>query len=261
MRTRALLVCLLALAVSPRAARAVNNEGTPQTFFRRFRVFGDAVRTGNVLILPGGGTGTVVNQFPLMSSTRDISGVPADGQVQAAFLFWSASLRNDEATWPGPTMPDDTADFHTPDGVLHGSILGSCAAELTTADGHFYYCTADVTSIVAALPSPNGMYTVSGVDYDYGHVMMPGSAICDPNDPHCQAKYANWSLLVVYAAPSSGTQRDIILYNGYTHFDEQVLAGGVFSPGVGSPPPTQIRSRPPSSSTRPSRIAWRRAAT
>jgi uncharacterized repeat protein (TIGR01451 family) len=228
---------LLAL---PRLAAAVNNEGTPQSFFHRYRVFGDAIRTGNVLILPGGGTGTVVNQVPLASSSATVSGVPADAQVQAAFLFWSASLKNDEATWPGPTMPDDTADLRTPDGALHGSILGSCAAELTTDDGHFYYCTADVTSILAGLGTANGTYTVSGVDYDYGHVLFAGSSACDPNDPHCQAKYANWSLLIVYAARSIGTQRDIILYNGYTHFDEEILPGGVFSPGVGPPTPIQV---------------------
>ena len=35
----------------------------------------------------------------------------------------------------------------------------------------------------------------------------------------------------------------------------------VFSRGAGSRPPTRTRRRPPSSSTRPSRIAWRRAAT
>jgi uncharacterized repeat protein (TIGR01451 family) len=71
-------------------------------------------------------------------------------------------------------------------------------------------------------------------------VLFPGSPFCDQNDPFCQAKYANWSLVVVYSAASVGTARDIILYNGFTHFDEEILNGGVYSSGIAAPTPIQV---------------------
>ncbi|OIP28771.1 MAG: hypothetical protein AUK47_29115 [Deltaproteobacteria bacterium CG2_30_63_29] len=92
--------------------------------------------------------------------------------------------------------------------------------------GGAYGCRADVTSTVVANRTTssgfNGVYTVGGVQGQVGTV----DNTCQCIDVWCQAKFAGWSIVIVYESASDNTQRDIFLYDGFRAIDEEQTTAG-----------------------------------
>src|SRR5687767_498468 len=154
-----------------------------------------------------------VNTVLLSESTANIAGIPPDADLQGVFLWWSGSL----APGQGMASIDDDVIFETADGFSTVVVADTCRFITTftsTTPLSFYYCRADVTDIVEAHPgmfSWNGAYTVGDVFADPGHT---AGGTCAGFDPHCQAKYAAWSIILVYDSASATLQRDVIIYDG-----------------------------------------------
>jgi len=223
------LLCTLVATIGllPRTADALV-DGPPPTLFEQFRLQGDASVAGNTLMLdlcPG------VNTNLLPESSGDISGVPSDATIEGAYLYWAGS--DDRA--------DTTATLVTPSGASQQFTSSSCD-QVPHLDGS-YGCVSDVTSFVAANPRAgndyNGAYTVRGVRADVG--LVDNTMSCQCIDPFCQAKFAGWSLVIVYSSPTELTQRDIFLYRGFRVIDEELNTPGsdsftISGFNVGSPP-------------------------
>src|SRR5690606_20205237 len=150
------------------------------------------------------------------------------------FLFWSASANS----------PDTSAVLQVPNGSSQVvNAQGQCHS--VSHLGGSYGCKADVTNFVRNNPAPggsfNGVYTVRGVNGQTGLV----DNNCQCLDPFCQAKYAGWSIVLVYSSASERTQRDIFLYDGYRVIDEELNSAGqdqftISGFDVGSPPEARL---------------------
>lgn len=240
----AALVLGLLVALWARPADAIV-AGTRPAKFKTFRVYGNGLPIGNTLM----GTdffAPQVNTHLLPSSTATLSGVPPDGEIQAAYLFWAGSYSN--GFYAGPFSPDTVVTFKVVDGASIAVAADECK-EIAIFEG-FYRCRADVSDIVKAHPGGarfNGDYTVSDVDADPGHIDIMAPPNCESTDPTCQAKFASWTMIVVYSSPTAPLQRDVHIYDGFESFDE---TGGPFTSGidsfgidgflVGSPPVGEI---------------------
>ena len=110
----------------------------------------------------------------------------------------------------------------------------------------------------------NGTYFVGDVRASVGQLRQDGSCI----DRFCQAKYAAWSLALVYRSATARTLRDVFIHDGFRGLDEDENSPGVdrftirgfdFPEGgraslsffglegdsfLGVPPQTPIRSSP-----------------
>ena len=209
---------LSALVVSGTAHAVV--EGDLPTVLESYRVFGDGKAIGNTLMANPPPT-TNVNTVLLPSSFASLNGIPADADPEGVFLWWSGSLPPEQ----GVPVPDETATLTLPGGQTMTVMADECklvTAFPTSAPLSFYYCRADVTSFVASNPGMNGyngMYTVGSVEGDTGNVSPTGA--CAMFDPHCQEKYAAWSMVFVYDSPTVPLQRDVLLYDGFVVADEE----------------------------------------
>jgi len=209
------LVCCALLGLSVARAEV---GGTRQTLYRQHQVFGGAVVTGNTL-MRASLADPLVNSQLLPSSPGDINNIPSDSSLVGAYLFWSGSTLNG---------PDATATLSLPDGTTLNVVAPEQCFTLQSFGG-FYACRADVTSALQPHPgarSYNGRYTVGDVRAQPGQLNGDGSCV---NPQTCQAKYAAWSLVLVYESPNSTTLRDISLYDGFLSLDENA-----FSPGIES---------------------------
>jgi uncharacterized repeat protein (TIGR01451 family) len=179
-----------------------------------------------------------INSILLPSSTAQMSDMPFDAEVVAAYLFWSgATPRTLRGRLDPPDLPDRDVDFTLPDGTFYNDLsvdtdlTGFATCRTADALGGFYYCRRDVTDIVAALGAgnANGIYTVGDVDADPGTLDS-----ADGQRIHAQAKYAGWSLVVVWRGPASQTvRRDVVLYDGFLRLDETSSAAGIHSFSIG----------------------------
>jgi uncharacterized repeat protein (TIGR01451 family) len=225
----ALMVWTLALGWSPQHAFGDVN-GDPFLLFQQFRLNGDAAVTGNTLMSDT--CDPRVNSVLLTESFGDMSGIPADAIVEGAYLFWSAS---------NPS-PDNAATLRLPSGSSQ-SITATAPCHTVPNYNGAYACAADVTSFVSTLGSSlNGTYRVSDVQGTPG--LLDGN--CQPiNDPFVQAKFAGWSIIVVYSSPTERTQRDIFVYDGFRALDETFNSPGqdsfsISGFNVGNPPDAKL---------------------
>ena len=218
-------------------------EGTAPAKVGNWRLFGAHSTIGSALMVAGISDGEI-NTVLLPSATAQMREMPFDAQVVAAYLFWSGSSpRTFRDGLPDP--PDQDIDLTLPDGSFYNNLsadtdmtgFGTCRT--TSELGGFYYCRRDVTEIAQTLGpgDQNGVWTVGDVDADWG--------IADPSDaqwPFAQAKYAGWSLIIVWEGRISQTvRRDVVLYDGFLRLDENANSAGIhtFSIGdfrVGEPP-------------------------
>ncbi|MCA9543101.1 MAG: DUF11 domain-containing protein, partial [Myxococcales bacterium] len=195
-------------------------EGDAHQLYQQFRVFGDALSTGNTL-MQSSVADPRVNSFLLPQSGADVRDVPFDGEVVGAFLFWSGSLAG---------RVDRQVDFTVADGTTFRNVQAERCATVNGLGG-FFYCRADVTNQVAAHPGArqyNGRYTVGQLEADIGRLVPDGmgGVVCE--DPQtCQAKYAAWSLVLVYESPSARGLRDVFLYDGFRNYDEDARSPGI----------------------------------
>ena len=192
--------------------------GTRQTLYRQHQLFGGAVMTGNTL-MNASLADPLVNSRLLSSSPGDVEGVPFDAQIEGAYLFWSGSTLNTR---------DNNADLTLPNGTVFNDVTAQRCFTLN-AFGGFYYCRADVTQLIQANPGSrrfNGQYTVGDIRAEPGTLDGNGNCV-EPQE--CQAKYAAWSLILVYSSESSSTLRDVSIYDGFLQLDETSTSPGVDS--------------------------------
>ncbi|MCA9667618.1 MAG: DUF11 domain-containing protein, partial [Myxococcales bacterium] len=215
----------------PRSARGFV-AGQAPTPLQSVTLFGNAQAIGTTLMLPAPNSAEIRSVL-LPSAASTLSGLPADAQIVAAYIFWSASLAQNGV--PGPTVADPQVSFTTANGQTFNvnAGAGGCRTVVHPTFGTdfppFYYCRADVTAQVAANPlagSYNGIYTVGGVNASAATVDAAGNCIEPLPNRRCQAKYAAWSMVVIYRSPSETLQRDIRLYDGFLVLDHQDGAQG-----------------------------------
>lgn len=203
---------LFAVAVwNPRGAEAVV-QGQRPTALRTFKVFGNAAVTGNTLMSaspPGN-----VNDILLPQNSASISGIPFDGQLVAAYLWWTGST--------AATGVDRQVDFTTASGSKSSVTADTCQTMPAIYGKYgFFYCRKDVTSLIKTNGGGllNGTYVVGDVQALTGQCPPQG------NDQFCQARYAAWSLIVVWESPTHSVRRDIVMYDGFLHMDEDQTSG------------------------------------
>ena len=178
---------------------------------KKYSVFGSVVTTGNTMMAttpPGN-----VNDILLSESSGDLRRMPYDAEIVAVHIFWSGSL--------GQTLfiPDDNITLLTKDNEIHSIQADSCKV-VSSMEG-FYYCSSDITDIIKnqSIVNYNGRYTVSNLKGDTGD--------CVANPYLCQAKYAAWSMVVVYKSKSARVKREILLYDSFLHMDEREDSIGI----------------------------------
>ena len=175
-------------------------------------------------MLPGP-AGAEIRSILLSSSSAAVGGLPSDAVIQKAYLFWSGSLAQNGVI--GPKTADPTVTFYTANGSQH-TVNGACTTVTHPTQGtnfpRFYYCRADVSTIVSNNKlgnAYNGGYILGDASADPGHI-NPVSGNCTESPyPRCQAKYAAWSLVLIYSSPSETLQRDIHLYDGFRIHDHE----------------------------------------
>ncbi len=226
-------VCAALVLLLPRPSVAVV-EGVTPTKVTSFRLFGSHSATGAAVMIPGPFR-KEINSVLVPQASQVIDDMPFDHRVEAAYLFWSGATPRSNRIGP-PDGPDFDVDFTTADGTFYNDLsalddptgFGRCLQ--TSQFGGFYYCRRDVTAQVAAqgLGNANGTYTVGDLDSDPG--TLNGS---DGQAVFAQAKYAGWSLLVVWSSDTEEIRRDVVLYDGFARLDEDDSSAGQVSFSIG----------------------------
>lgn len=202
----------VALVLVPSATWAVV-QGQRPTQLRTFKVFGNAEITGNTLMSaspPGN-----VNDILLPQNSATISGVPFDGKLTAAYVWWTGSTTSSGV--------DRQVDFTLANGTKVSITADSCSTIPAIYNKFgFFYCRKDVTSLInqSGGGTLNGTYVVGNVDALTGQCPNNGGT-----DPFCQARYAAWSMVLVWESPTEPVRRDIVLYDGFLHMDEDQTSG------------------------------------
>ena len=219
---------LLLGIVIPKAAAFVS--GKPPTLLASFSLFGNAKGVGASLMLADVQS-PQSRSILLNGSTSSLNGLPPDAVIERVYLFWTGSLA--ETGLAGPKSADTQVTFSVADGSTFNvnASAGGCSTAVNPTDPNFppfYYCRADVTSQVAAHPfagSYNGVYRLGDVDASPAvFTNVGGNRVCQTN--YCQAKYAAWSMVVVWSAASETVNRDIRLYDGFIVLDHVDGPGG-----------------------------------
>ncbi len=209
------VIGLSILLIVPGAARALV-DGERHALYRQHQVFGGAIVTGNTL-MTASIAAPEVNSGLLPRSDGDVRDLPFDAQLEAAYLFWSGSMVNG---------PDRTADLTAADGTTFDDVRADRCVSVPSLGG-FFYCRADVTARLRDHPGAqrfNGTYRVGDVQAEPGFIRPDGECV-EPGE--CQAKYAAWSLVIVYSAPSARTLRDVFVYDGFRQLDETPDSPGI----------------------------------
>lgn len=210
-------LCWLGLAAAlciPQIAWALV-DGEPHALYASHRVFGRAVVTGNTL-MSASIAAPEVNSGLLPRSAGDVRTIPFDGEMAAAYLFWSGSIAD---------RADRNVTLFAPGGERIPVAADRCVT--VPSLGGFFYCRADVSAAVRAAPGPqrwNGRWEVGDVTADPGTLDRFGECI-DPQT--CQAKYAAWSLVLVYEADSAPSLNDVFIHDGFRQLDETPRTPGI----------------------------------
>ncbi len=240
----------VALWLAAPAAHAFTEGNPPKLFpdakgtgnLSAFTVRGSAVPIGNSLLKIA--NDQYVNSVVLTpAEARATLTLPNDATVVAAYLFWTAS---------GDTSaPSVSIQFYYPDasGALSGPAPVSANAtasfeNVSSNPGPAWYARADVTDLVKAHPPTSltsngasliGDYSVGGVsNLRAGIEGGGGIGSCGGNSQYsCQAAFAGWSMVVVYASPTASSSRNITIYDGFVRMDE-VYTGNGSTPGTGT---------------------------
>ncbi|MEL6544625.1 MAG: hypothetical protein AAFQ82_08360, partial [Myxococcota bacterium] len=226
-------VCAAYALLTPAISGAVV-EGVTPTRVTSFRLFGSHSATGAAVMIPGPFR-KEINSVLLPQASQVIEDMPFDHRVEAAYLFWSGATPRSDRTGP-PDAPDIDVDFTTADGTFYNDLsalddptgFGRCLE--TTEFGGFFYCRRDVTDLVAAqgVGNANGTYTVGDLESDAG-TLVGG----DGQSFFAQAKYAGWSLLVVWSSDTEEVRRDVVLYDGFARLDENDSSPGQVTFDIG----------------------------
>ncbi|GAB4289410.1 MAG: hypothetical protein Kow0090_02120 [Myxococcota bacterium] len=205
----AITLLLFALALSLPGFASARADGVLPSKLSSFKVFGSYKAKGESLMTICSDA-PEVNCYLLPQSSVQITDLPYDAEIVKSYIWWSGSIDG---------SVDDTADFTTADGNFYNDLAADTCFT-NSAFGGFFYCRKDVTALVDSQGpgSYNGSYTLGDVR------ALPGNC---PTDYNCQARYAGWSLVIVYEAPSMRKARDIIIYDGFYHMDEDEYSSGI----------------------------------
>ncbi len=227
-------------------AAVADVKGQAPNFVKSWTLRGGYSSTGRALMYPGVQS-SEVSTVLVSASDAPIANIPLDATIEAAYLFWSGSSPRDAGTRSGAprAWQDQTATFTLPNGsvqqvdalAVDPSGFNTCflntALEGQGGFGGFYYCRADVTSLLAGLGTggtgSNGTYMLGDVDADAGTLTQS-----DPQFPYAQAKYAVWSLLIVWKSRSATSGHNISLYDSFLQLDENAGFSGSDELGVTS---------------------------
>lgn len=163
-----------------------------------FSVTSEAPQTENDLSkfqtfsLPGDVTSAGVGLRGTGSGTLTLTGIPADGTANRAFLYWAT-------LGASPTFTTPTLNG----AEVQGELIGASADTCWGADANFVY-RAEVTSLVDG----NGSYNVAGLP--------------EGTDPSTEEASQGASLVVLYAQPTDTTFRTIIINDGAVTLDLNV---------------------------------------
>ena len=236
--SRLAVVSLLLLALPAQALVVGTYPSTPKAW----KVYGKTVQLGASLV-----TNFIDYRFndkllPQSSDTVKIAQkMPEDAVIVAAYLYWGASEPD--------SGYDNTAVLTLADGAQQTLAADGCETRTDPSlngTGSHYYCRRDVTSLLQAHPGSdhwNGSYTVGGIDAKIANIKIstpqnpcnntkadgvtPDDVCCQNGDIGCQARYASWTMVMVYDTKNSeATQRDVFLYDGYVLLDEQQTSLG-----------------------------------
>ncbi len=185
-------------------------EGKTPKVLKTFRLFGSAIATGNTMMsatFPGS-----VNDILLPRNSASIHGVPYDGKLVAAYLWWTGSIDG---------TPDRNVNFTLANGRTVAVQATASECETVPSQGGFFYCRKEITSLIKLQGGNklNGVYTLSDLR------AKPGD--CKKNPRICQARYAAWSMVLIWESPTFTIRRDIVLYDGFLHMDEQTTGPGI----------------------------------
>jgi len=158
----------------------------------------------------------------LDESSAIVANIPDDGEVIAAYLYWSAWRERECIDWWwtwclewGEAEADKEVSFkvngqqvYFDEGVPTVGEQDISASKWWLVDNNYpdysYSCFKDVTDLVRFIsPTGNATYTVGGVDGLTGD----------------QWSYAGWSLIIIYSSPSEQVQ-NLYLYHNFLYADE-----------------------------------------
>jgi uncharacterized repeat protein (TIGR01451 family) len=212
-------------------------DGTPPALWHKHTAQGDSAIIGNTVLASN--SGGVVNDIVLGSqfTISTLSSAPADGQLVAAYAFWSGSLRQGG-------LADSSATVQFAPGVTQPVGAEQCQTLGQTSTGGTstaYYCRADITTQLKAylnqVPSSprtiNNDYNITDFDVEPGHpdvATIDGPGCTDFSDP-CQAAYGGWSMIFVWSSPSASAVRDVAIFDGFLRMDEICTPDGSGGPG------------------------------
>ncbi len=189
----------------------------PSKIYQENKLRGSYAALGSTLTLADQYEYGMYNFYLLSEASASfVQDFPNDAKIKKAYLFWSGS------TYDYPAIADNTATIKTPYGQTHNISTTQCTM-LPLSLGNFYYCRADVTSQLKGLSVKRGdIYTVGSIDAFI-------SSNCNI-DPHCQARYAGWSMIVIWESQTFSRYRDIVIYDGFYHLDETTSSAGIAPP-------------------------------
>lgn len=209
-------------------------DGNPPTrIYQENKLRGSYAAIGSTLTLADQYEYGMYNFYLLSETSASYTQeFPSDAKIKKAFLFWSGS------TYDYPAIADNTATIKTPYGQTYNISTTQCIL-LPLSLGNFYYCRADISDKLKGLSIKKGdSYTVGSIDAFI-------SNNCDI-DPQCQARYAGWSMVVIWESQTFSRYRDIVIYDSFYHLDETTSSAGIAPPFtldgfvVGDPPYAEL---------------------
>lgn len=150
------------------------------------------------------------------SATIDGDAVPADAQIERAYLYWTAYWWDDVA--PGGATLNGGADTEVVlkvDDIPVGSDgTGRVVADVShvvptpaVVPGYQYSCFADVTGLVREITSD-----VAGTTFTVGDVAAVPATHSDTSPLWIQATNAGWSMVIIYSSAEKESHQ-IYLYH------------------------------------------------
>lgn len=215
---------------------------------------GDYVAAGASLMVIGNGYTPMTDPYSdgwvtqgvryvlLSDSSSIVNTIPADSNVEGAYLYWSGWFNY--TTMPAPTygpvvnfkINGVQVDFNSSGSVERGtSGVASTRNQwrnnaITGGTGYSYSSYRDVTSLVKyELKTETGNPINPGnATYDVGPAN--GSTMGDTGNPW---SYAGWSLIIVYSGPST-LGHQLYLYDTFSYADNGMdidVTGNTSGPG------------------------------
>jgi hypothetical protein len=197
---------------------------------------GDYSATGNSLMIDKTNDIDGIRDTKLSSSEATVDDIPADAEVGAAYLYWSAwkseghspltnvqfKIDNNWVYFDSDGLPQKGVSNLTADTtqVIYNTINSPSGG--TDPNGISYSCKKDVTELIRAFaPHGNATYTVRDLNKNMG-------------DTNNVLSYAGWSLIIIYTSPSTQGHQ-LYLYDDFLFMEPLENRGDLDFDGNGDP--------------------------